>query len=442
MSHLGLEAMRRILGGEGGPEEAEKAAEHLVSCDRCRAPAATLLEELRSERPGLRGEGPLQLIFDLIDRERRWGVESLAAIAEWAELRSLPHRRSQRDRVRMTKACHTIAFFDLVLGELKEAPSWDEAEFLAGLALLSVEAMSQRRQITLVSQNDLQAQAWTAVANARRQAAEWKRTHQALANAARHLLEGTGDRRLEAGLLSITASTLADQGQVSQALEALEKCRTIYDRLSEGPLVASTLVQTANILAGHEPAKGLVMLDHAMPLIPDGDSRLMLCAEMLRVECLIEICKPNEALQVFRRSSHLLAASPQIRPQIRGRFTGARLLDALGFTQQAERLFDEVVDRDVEHELYKDAFLDLLYLYGRHAKAGDLEKAARVCRRALTDSALSAAAHDQLRALWTELLAATQRQAISQELLKDLRQYLSVHWKQPAATPPVVTFRP
>lgn len=29
----------------------------------------------------------------------------------------------------MTKACHTIAFFRLVLGELKEASSWDEAEF-------------------------------------------------------------------------------------------------------------------------------------------------------------------------------------------------------------------------------------------------------------------------------------------------------------------------
>ena len=73
-------------------------------------------------------------------------------------------------------------------------------------------------------------------------------------------------------------------------------------------------------------------------------------------------------------------------------------------------------------------------------KFGDLEKAARVCRRALTDSSLSAVAHEQLRTLWTELLEAAQRQAISQELLKDLRRYLSAHWKHPAATPPVVIF--
>jgi hypothetical protein len=73
-----------------------------------------------------------------------------------------------------------------------------------------------------------------------------------------------------------------------------------------------------------------------------------------------------------------------------------------------------------------------------NAKAGDLEKAERVCHRALTDTTLAAVMHDQLRTLWTQLLEMTQRQAISQELLQELRQYLSVHWKHPAAKAPVV----
>ena len=441
MSHLGQEAMRRVLGGESGPREAESAAEHIVSCDRCRALAGTVIDELRAESPGLRGEGPTQLVFDIIGRERQWGVESLAAIAEWAELRRMPSRRSQRDRVRMAKACHTIAFFNLVLGELKEESSWDEAEFLAGLALLTIEAMSHRQQISQASGSDLQAEVWTAVANARRRAAEWKRTHQALDNAERHLKDGTGDPRLQAGLLSITASTLAEEGHVSQALAALERCRAIYEDLSEWALLARTLVQRANFLVETEPAKGLVALDRAAPLIPAEDSYLTLLAELLRVRCLIELQKPTEALQAYRRCTRLLIANPRIRLRIRGRFTGAQLLDALGFKQQAERLFDEVVDQDIEHELYKDAFLDLLYIYDRHVKSGDLEKAARVCRRALTDSALSGIAHEQIRSLWTELLEAAQRQAISQESLIDLRQYLNTHWKHPAATPPVVAFR-
>jgi hypothetical protein len=436
MSHLGLEVMRRILKGEGGAQEIENAAEHIASCERCWSLAGTLVDELRGVM-GPQGEGPLRLVLGLIDRERQWGVDFLVAIAEWAELRRLPGRRSQRDRVRMAKACHTLAFLDLLLAELREAPSWDDAEFLAGLALLCVEAMSQR-QLTRVAAGDLQAKVWTAVANARRRAAEWKRAHQALANAERLLRAGTGDPRLEAERLSIAASTLADEGQVSQALNALEGCRAIYDNLSEWALLARTLVQKANILAGTEPAKGLVALDHAAPLIPAEDSDLTLLAELLRVECLIEVRKPSEALRVFRRCSHLLIANPRIRMRLRGKFTSARLLDALGFRQQAERLFDEVVDGDIEHELYKDAFLDLLYLYGVHMESGDFEKAARVCRRALTDSALSATAHDQLRTVWTQLLEAAQRQAIGQDLLRDLRQYLSVHWKHPAAQAPVV----
>jgi len=438
MTHLGQEVLRRILGGDGAPQEIEEAAEHIVSCEQCRAQAGTVLNELRAEQPKLRADGPLQLVFDLIDRERQWGVESLAVMAEWAELRRLPSRKSQRDRVRMTKACHTRAFFQLLLGELKEATSWDDAEFLAALALLAVEGMSQRQQIVQATSFDLQAEVWTAVANARRRAAEWKRAHQALANAKRLLKDGTGDPRIEAGFLSISASTLADEGQVSQALEALERCGAIYESLAEWALLARTLIQKAHILEPIEPAKGLVVLDRAVPLIPAEEVYLKLLEGLLRTECLIGISRPGEALHVFRRCSSLLAVTPTARMRIRGAFTSARLLDALGFKHQAERLFEEVVDRDIEHELYKDAFLDLLYLYGAHMKSGDLDKAARICRRTLTDSTLAAVAHDQLRTLWTQLLDAAQHQAISQELLRELRQYLSVHWKHPAATPPTI----
>lgn len=441
MSHLGQEVLRRILSGEGGAREAEQVAEHLVSCERCRSQAGTVLDGLRAEQPGFQGTGSLQLVFGLIDRERQWGLESLAAMAEWAELRKMSGRRSQRERVRMAKECHTLAFEKLVLDELKEESSWDQAEFFAGLALLSVEGMSQRQMISPATSHDLQAEVWTAVANARRKAAEWTRTHRALDNAAKLLKAGAGDLRLEASLLSITASTLADEGQVKKALEMLERCREIYSDLSEWPLLARALVQKANILAGIEPGEGLITLDRAASLIPTEDSYLVLLADLLRVECLIEVQKPNEALRFYRHCSRQLVANPRVRMRIRGKFTGARLMDALGFEHQAERLFDEVVAGDIEHELYKDAFLDLLYLYGRHMKAGDLEKAVRVCQKALTDPTLSAVAHEQIRDLWTQLLEAANHQAISQERLKDLRVYFSVHWKHPAATPPAVAGR-
>jgi hypothetical protein len=46
-----------------------------------------------------------------------------------------------------------------------------------------------------------------------------------------------------------------------------------------------------------------------------------------------------------------------------------------------------------------------------------------------------------MRTVWEQLLAATGHDAIGQEVLSDLRRYLNVHWKHPAATVPVVGFR-
>ena len=134
MSHLGKEVLRRILGGEGGPQEVEAAAEHLVACDPCRALAGTVADHLRSKKaPGLAAGGPLQLVLDLIDRERQWavdymgrdrGVDRAAAPAEPAQPEGpgeddegVPHDRLLRSRARQTQG-------DSVLGRgrvLREA---------------------------------------------------------------------------------------------------------------------------------------------------------------------------------------------------------------------------------------------------------------------------------------------------------------------------------
>lgn len=100
------------------------------------------------------------------------------------------------------------------------------------------------------------------------------------------------------------------------------------------------------------------------------------------------------------------------------------------------RLVNDLIDRELQWSLD--------YMAVRHLKAGEIKKAARVCRRALTDASLAAVSHDQMRTVWEQLLAATtataatEHQAISDEALSDLRRYLSVHWKHPAVTVPAV----
>lgn len=221
----------------------------------------------------------------------------------------------------------------------------------------------------------------------------------------------------------------------------LGRCEAVYRARSEWALLARAFVKKASILiVAPEAAKALEALDAAAPLLPPTDPHLNLLAGLLRVECLLELARPHEASQVFRRCLRSIHISG-VRMEIRVTFTGAKLLDALGYRMPAERLFDGAVEREIEHELYKEAFLDLLYIYGRHMKAGEVEKAACVCRRALTDASLAAVAHDQMRTVWEQLLAATGQRAISPETLNDLRRYLSVHWKHPAATVPAVGFR-
>jgi len=47
--------------------------------------------------------------------------------------------------------------------------------------------------------------------------------------------------------------------------------------------------------------------------------------------------------------------------------------------------------------------------------------------------------HEQLRAVWTELGDAAAGQAIRVEALAEVRQFLTVHWKAPAARAPRVS---
>ena len=95
----------------------------------------------------------------------------------------------------------------------------------------------------------------------------------------------------------------------------------------------------------------------------------------------------------------------------------------------------------LEREWYKDAFLDFLYLFGFHIRAGATEKAVAVCQRALAQLDLLDLGHDQLRAMWTQLRDAAGRQALTSQSLAMARSYLRVHWKHPAAKAPVLTSR-
>jgi tetratricopeptide (TPR) repeat protein len=434
MAHVSKAAVRRLAAGEAGEVEVGRLAKHALACEPCRALITGHLGDMakRAKR-----EGPLKALVELMRLEREEALESLVARAEWSSFRELT-RRAQKDRVIQSRACHSLAFLEVLLAGLRSASSRDESEFLASLAILTIQRMDAKKYPTALK-NDLLAGVWTEVANVRRIGTEWHYATVALRKAEQYIAGGTGDQLPRARMLSITASLREDQGHPHEAVEILERCKQIYETSREWPLVARTLVQMAYFLIDQEPERGLTLLDQASQLIPSEDSNLRWLAATLRTEGLIETGQITEALMAFQQAESLRAFQTRPDAQQRSTFTAARLLEALGRAQEAERLFEEVIAGDFHSENYHTAFLDFLYLFGFHIRAGSAEKAVKVSRRALAQLDLLQLGHDQLRAAWTQLRDAAGQQALTRQSLAMARTYLQVHWKHPAPKAPAFT---
>ena len=65
-----------------------------------------------------------------------------------------------------------------------------------------------------------------------------------------------------------------------------------------------------------------------------------------------------------------------------------------------------------------------------------------LCRFAITQLDLYGVGHEQLRAVWMELMDAAEQRALRLEALAEVREFIQVHWKNPAAKAPSFSFKP
>lgn len=201
------------------------------------------------------------------------------------------------------------------------------------------------------------------------------------------------------------------------------------------------MVQMGHILVELDPLRGLPVLEQARPLIPAGDPVLLWLLEVTRTECFIETGQTYQALSAFRAAEELRRFQPGPKADIRSKFTSGRLLEALGYPREAERLFEEVVSADLEHSFIRDAFLDLLYLFAFYVKGGEPGRAADLGRRALGQLELLESVHDQLGEVWRQLILAADRRSLNIEVVPAVREYLRVWWKRPGPEVPAVLVR-
>jgi tetratricopeptide (TPR) repeat protein len=363
-------------------------------------------------------------------------VAPLLVKALWSRLQQ-ETRREQQARVARSPEYHTTAFVEVLLTVVRQAPSHEDAEFTASLALQAIAPMDAPSSL----KHDLQAQLWTEVANVRRVASEWSKASAALLQAGKHSAEGSGNPLFKARAQSISASLLADQGRRVEALAALEECVQLYELQGAWPLVARTMVKMAHTLEDTDPARALAFAEQALPMIPAADTSLRCLVENIRTDCMIDLGEIELALQTFDHAAPLRNAGASPAARRRSDFYAARLLEYLGHPKEAVQLFEAVIADAFDHEAYREAFLDLLYLFGVHVRQGGTEKAVALCRLAIDRLDLFGLGHEQLRAVWKELMDAATRRAIRLESLAEVRQFLKVHWKTPAAKAPRFSFR-
>jgi tetratricopeptide (TPR) repeat protein len=226
-------------------------------------------------------------------------------------------------------------------------------------------------------------------------------------------------------------------------VKLLRRAAGLFETAAQTFLRSRTLVQLAYVLVGTDPAESLRIVEQALSLIPEGHPRLVWFAETTKIDCLIGIGAPQEALIRFNAMKGLHEQFREPFIQIRRRFNAARILEHLGRPQKAESLFQEVIAADLEHGFVKDFFMDLVYLFGFHLRRGQQAEAIAVCRRAREELSLlddeqgsGESAREQMGAVWRSLEEEVRKGSVDLGATTVLRNYIKAHWRTPASNPP------
>ncbi len=438
-AHENLDVLRRVFAGEASPVEAERVAAHLAGCRECWL-LATRAMAAQKARGVVAVQGPLQSVVDLHEMEQAGLEEWLEAQAAWVAVRSLSPK-ARRDKVRLTRTLHTLGFLEVLLEEgAASAPS--ESEEIFYLALLVAGQLPCPR-VSSELKNDVCADCCAEMANARRRLAKWPAARDALKKGAEYAEKGSRNGVAEAKVLCVAGALEADLGNIEEAGRLLRQAAALFEAAAQTFLRSRTLTQLAYVLVDTDPAESLRVVDQALSLIPANHPRLVLFAESIKVDCLLGIGAPQEALRRFKALKGLYDQFREPYIQLRRRFTAARILEKLGRPQKAESLYQEVIVGNLEHGLVRNFFLDLVYLFGFHLRRGQSAEAIAVCQRASQELSLlddeegsGASARAQMRAVWRGLETEVRRGAVDLGAVTVLRNYIQTHWRAPADDPP------
>ena len=361
--------------------------DHVIGCPYCRGRLYFLP---RPERPPLEGEVRFgvpsydRVLAGVTPAVRRFELalkeERAAAPGLFVELTEPPAeaRAARAGDPRF----HTWGVAELLVERSLEESSKDAeyGEELGRLALRLCDHLDVPRY-GAERMEDLRAQAWAHVGNARRLRFDFPGAEEAFRHAYAGLEKGTGDVLEKAILLDLEASLRRAQRRFEDAFQLLRQAIEIFQDFGESHRAGRSLVNLATVHyhAGN-PAEGIPLLHQSLEMIdPEQEPRLLLCARHNLTVYLADAGLFWEAQASYRNTRPLYRNFPDAWTQNRRKWVKGRIVRGLGHLRQAESLFLAAREGFLAEGIPYDTALvslEIALLYAEEGRTAELKQLA------------------------------------------------------------------
>ncbi|HEX4962435.1 MAG TPA: hypothetical protein VF173_16485 [Thermoanaerobaculia bacterium] len=380
--HPSVAELESFLLGEMPPSRMTPIITHLLrGCDQCRQEmvplASMLLTGGKSAPERVAGSGAEYdfALFKAFSTARRFANSLASKLGEPREPRPFPKEvpaphqaaapaSNPRQRCEaLFELCHTLRASDL-----------EGMLLAASLAVQLAERLDPSSETS-----DLQALAWAELGNAQRVADHLQQAEIALAKAVRKAGEGTGEPRLLAKLMDLTASLYTDQRRFEDARRLLDWVYVIQEHLGDFHAAGRARIsQGTSAYYALEPLRGVEHLAEGLRKIDSSrDPKLAMAAIHNLLWCLVDCGRIAEVQALLPQCHQLCSLAGGPLDKLKVRWLAGRIAAHLGDDQEAERAFRRVREGLEESDLPYDvalASLDLAALWLRQGRTAELRQ--------------------------------------------------------------------
>ena len=268
----------------------------LTGCETCQQATTHLLPFLTSGSSSDRQQTRLAHSFDYTRafegarrefdaRQVTWAAEQAEAPKLLRDLESHPFDR-QKLMIENSGRFQSWALCELLL-ETSNHRVYQQVESARDLAQLALDLVQRLRTATAnygeSRLNDLEARAWSTLANAQRVQSNEAAAEESFRAAARLLKNGTGDPLEAARTLLLKASLYGSQQRFTEALSLLDRVVTISRKGGDWELCSKALI-TKGFLHGlaNDPEPAIRLLTEGIKLVDSGPSERSATAKRFR----------------------------------------------------------------------------------------------------------------------------------------------------------------